>query len=84
VHVGDVSRNAGAGELEYLGDAEVFGNLQEVMDEVGDDSGCGCLIGPLTTSRPLLIRSRMSCIGVFDVFTPFSLACLGRDMYGLQ
>jgi dolichyl-phosphate-mannose-protein mannosyltransferase len=36
--VGDVSNSAGAGEPEPLGDAEVFGNLQEVMDEVGDDS----------------------------------------------
>jgi dolichyl-phosphate-mannose-protein mannosyltransferase len=38
VHVGDVSSNAGTGEPEDLGDAEVFGNLQEVMDDVGDDS----------------------------------------------
>jgi dolichyl-phosphate-mannose-protein mannosyltransferase len=37
VHVGDGSSDAGAGESEDLGDAEVFGNLKEVMDEMGDD-----------------------------------------------
>jgi hypothetical protein len=49
MHVGDVSSNTGAGEPEDLGDAEVFGNLKELR-----------ITGPLT--RPLLIRSRMSCI----------------------
>jgi hypothetical protein len=37
VHVGDVSSNTGAGEPEYLGDAEVFGNLKELR-----------ITGPLT------------------------------------
>jgi dolichyl-phosphate-mannose-protein mannosyltransferase len=32
--VSDVSSSAGAGEPEDLGDAEVVGNLKEVMDEV--------------------------------------------------
>jgi hypothetical protein len=47
VHVGDVNNSAGAGEPEH---AEVFRKSR------------GCLTGLLTTRRPLLIRSRMSCI----------------------